>query len=125
MGTVTIQEAQAKLPDLIHNLSPGDDVVITENNQPVAKLVSQLPKPKTGLRPPPGLGKGFIAIISEDDEHLMDFDYICREGLTRHLITDCCAANAPNHNFRGRLVPSMKEASNSGCSRANVNSLIR
>lgn len=74
MATVTIQEAQAKLADLIHNLSPGDEVVITENNQPVAKLVSQQPKPKAGLRPPPGLGKGFITIITDDDEHLKDFE---------------------------------------------------
>ena len=64
MATVTIQEAQAKLPDLIHKLTPGDEVVITENNQPVAKLVSELPKPKPGLRPPPGLGKGCITIVS-------------------------------------------------------------
>lgn len=73
MASVTIQEAQAKLPDLIHNLSPGDEVVITENNQPVAKLVSEQPIPKSGLRPPPGLGKGFITIVSDDDEHLEDF----------------------------------------------------
>jgi prevent-host-death family protein len=73
MATVTIQEAQAKLPDLIHKLTPGDEVVITENNQPVAKLVSELPKPKPGLRPPPGLGKGCITIVSDDEEHLKDF----------------------------------------------------
>ena len=73
MATVTIQEAQAKLPDLIHNLSPGDEVVITENNQPVAKLVSEKPKAKPGLRPPPGLGKGLITIVSDDAEHLNDF----------------------------------------------------
>jgi prevent-host-death family protein len=72
MATVTIQEAQAKLPDLIHQLMPGDELVITENNQPVAKLVSQ-PSTATGLRPPPGLGKGFISIISDDNEHLQDF----------------------------------------------------
>ena len=77
MATVTIQEAQAKLPDLIHKLMPGDEVVITENNQPVATLVSKLPKAKAGLRPPPGLGKGFITILSDDDEHLKDFaDYM-------------------------------------------------
>jgi len=70
MATVTIQEAQAKLPDLIHNLSPGDEVVITENNHPMAKLVSELPKAKPGLRPPPSLGKGFITIVSDDVEHL-------------------------------------------------------
>ena len=38
MTTVTIQEAQATLADLIHQLPPGEEVVITENNQPVAKL---------------------------------------------------------------------------------------
>ena len=73
MPTVTIQEAQAKLPDLIHKLSPGDEVVITENNQPVAKLMSEQTRRRLGLRPPPGIGKGFITIISDDDEHLKDF----------------------------------------------------
>jgi prevent-host-death family protein len=73
MAPVTIQEAQAKLPDLIRKLTPGDEVVITENNHPVAKLVGEPPKLKQGLRPPPGLGKGCITIISEDDEHLKDF----------------------------------------------------
>ena len=38
MTTITIQEAQANLPELIHRLSPGDEVLITENNQPVARL---------------------------------------------------------------------------------------
>ena len=77
MATLTIQEAQAQLADLIHRLAPGDEVVITENNQPVAKLVSELPKHKPGLRPAPGLGKGCITIISDDDEHLKDFaDYM-------------------------------------------------
>jgi prevent-host-death family protein len=38
MATLTIQEAQAQLADLIHRLATGEEVVITENNQPVAKL---------------------------------------------------------------------------------------
>jgi hypothetical protein len=37
-------------------------------------LVSQSPKPRPGLRPPPGLGKGFITVVSDDDEHLKDFE---------------------------------------------------
>jgi prevent-host-death family protein len=73
MTTVTLQEAQANLPDLIHQLSAGDELVITENNQPVARLVSELPKPGPGLRPPPGLGKGIFTIVSDDEEHLKDF----------------------------------------------------
>ncbi len=70
MLTITIQEAQAKLPDLIHNLKPGDELVITENNQPVAVLVaSRLSQP----RPQPGRAKGMLTILAEDDEHLEDF----------------------------------------------------
>ena len=71
MATVTIQEAQASLPELIHNLAPGNEVVITENDQAVAKLVNETPQ--RGLRPPPGLGKGCITIIADDDDHLRDF----------------------------------------------------
>jgi prevent-host-death family protein len=73
MSIVTIQEAQARLSDLIHKLMPGEELLITENDQPVARLVSELPKPKPALRPPPGLGKGIITIVSDDDEHLRDF----------------------------------------------------
>ncbi|MBS0210333.1 MAG: type II toxin-antitoxin system prevent-host-death family antitoxin [Planctomycetes bacterium] len=40
MTTVSIQEAQANLAQLIHQLPPGDELVITENNQPVARLVA-------------------------------------------------------------------------------------
>ena len=39
MTTVTIQQAQTILSELIHRLSPGDEVVITENDRPVARLV--------------------------------------------------------------------------------------
>jgi antitoxin (DNA-binding transcriptional repressor) of toxin-antitoxin stability system len=70
MATVTIQEAQAMLPDLIHKLTPGDEVLITEDDQPVAKLVAP-PSPKP--RPLPGRCKGMLTILAEDDEHLEDF----------------------------------------------------
>jgi antitoxin (DNA-binding transcriptional repressor) of toxin-antitoxin stability system len=39
MTMISIQQAQAQLPVLIHGLGPGQEVVITENNQPVARLV--------------------------------------------------------------------------------------
>lgn len=75
MATVSIQEAQAKLPDLIHRLMPGDELVITENNLPVAKLIGG--KATGGLRPQPGLAKGMITVVADDDEHLQHFtDYV-------------------------------------------------
>jgi len=77
MTRVKIQEAQANLLNIIHGLMPGGEVVITENDQPVAKLVSETTKPTPGLRPPPGLGSGCLTIISDDTEHLQDFaDYM-------------------------------------------------
>ncbi len=70
MATMTIQEAQAKLADLIHKLTPGEEVVITENNLPVAKLVAS---PAEKPRPQPGRGKGMLTILVEDEEHLEHF----------------------------------------------------
>ena len=55
MTTVTIEEAQAKLKELIHQMTPGEELMITENQQTVAKLVSQ-PLPNPRLRA--GIGKG-------------------------------------------------------------------
>lgn len=34
MSSLTVQEAQANLSELIHNLKPGDEVVITDNDEP-------------------------------------------------------------------------------------------
>jgi antitoxin (DNA-binding transcriptional repressor) of toxin-antitoxin stability system len=71
MTIVTIQEAQASLPDLIHNLTPGAELLITENDRTVAKLVaSSANKP----RPIFGRCEGMLTIVSEDDEHLKDFE---------------------------------------------------
>jgi len=70
MAMVTIQEAQAILPELIHRLMPGEELVITENNRPVAKLVASLAEKP---RPIPGRCRGMLTILAEDDEHLGDF----------------------------------------------------
>jgi prevent-host-death family protein len=64
--TITIDEAQVRLKELIHRLAPGEEVVITENHQPVAKLVSELPKPTKPPRPGPGLCKGVITYMAPD-----------------------------------------------------------
>src|SRR5689334_850749 len=69
--TMSVEEAQANVADLIQRLIPGDEIVITRNQQPVAKLVSERPpehKPRV-----PGNCKGMIVLAAEDDEHLKDF----------------------------------------------------
>jgi antitoxin (DNA-binding transcriptional repressor) of toxin-antitoxin stability system len=39
MSTITLQQAQTQLPELISRLSPGEEVIIADQGQPVAKLV--------------------------------------------------------------------------------------
>jgi antitoxin (DNA-binding transcriptional repressor) of toxin-antitoxin stability system len=71
MSTITLEEAQAKLPELIDKLMPGEDVIIMRNDQPVARLVGQ---PSTKPQPVFGRGRGKVIIVSEDDDHLKDFE---------------------------------------------------
>jgi prevent-host-death family protein len=75
MSSMTIEEAQAKLSEVIDQLAPGEEVIITRNEQPVAKLVGQ----QRPIRKPrrPGSAKGKLVILAEDDTHLKDFkDYM-------------------------------------------------
>jgi prevent-host-death family protein len=73
MTTVSIQEAQAKLSELIHALTAGEEVIITEHNQPVARLV---PPVSPSPRPPRRLGtlRGTVLHMAPDfDAPLEDF----------------------------------------------------
>ena len=75
--TISMEDAQATLPDLIRTLGPGEEVVITQNSQPVAKLIRQ---PQVARkRPQPGSAKGMLTINVEDDEHLQDLAELCPE----------------------------------------------
>jgi antitoxin (DNA-binding transcriptional repressor) of toxin-antitoxin stability system len=64
--TITVEQAQATLKDLIRQMAPGEEVIITENKQPVAKLVSQPVKEMVQTRPGPGLCKGMITYMAPD-----------------------------------------------------------
>jgi antitoxin (DNA-binding transcriptional repressor) of toxin-antitoxin stability system len=71
LPSISLEEAQAKLPEIIDKLGLGEEVVITRDDQPVAKLVSQ----QRAARQPrqPGSAKGILVINVEDEEHLEDF----------------------------------------------------
>jgi len=73
MANVFIQEAQANLPDLVHGLAEGGEVVITENDQPVARII---PAAEQRQRPPrrPGTLRGTVLYMAPDfDAPLEDF----------------------------------------------------
>lgn len=69
---IEIGEAQEKLKDILSALGPDDEVILLDNNRPIAKLI-----PTRSARPTFGGCKGLLTIVKEDDEHLEDFkDYI-------------------------------------------------
>lgn len=70
MTTVTMAEAQVKLRELIQQLAPGEELVILENDKPVAKLIGERPERRPRKA---GNCKGMIVLAVEDDEHLRDF----------------------------------------------------
>ncbi len=71
-ATITVDEAQAHLKELIGNLAPGEELVITQDQRPVAKIVGQgVPSSQA---PPTRQRKGKLIILKEDDEHLKDFE---------------------------------------------------
>jgi prevent-host-death family protein len=41
MSTVTIEDAKARLSELIEQLHPGEEVIITRDQKPVARLVAE------------------------------------------------------------------------------------
>jgi prevent-host-death family protein len=69
-STLPLEEAQARLPELLEHLAPGDEIVLTRKGQPVAKLVGSRPARK---RRQPSNCKGMLTIISDEDEHLEHF----------------------------------------------------
>jgi prevent-host-death family protein len=71
MHTATVEEVQARLPELLHQMGIDDEVVIVSNGKPVGRLVPA--SPPTGF-PILGRGKGKLIRYIDDDEHLKDFE---------------------------------------------------
>jgi prevent-host-death family protein len=93
-ATITVEEAQAKLAELIRRLSPGEEIVVTQNREPVAKLVGQRPTARKSRVP--GNCKGMITLAVEDDEHLKDFD---------HYLQWCAEdGRSPEKPFNGKIM---------------------
>lgn len=73
MSSVSIDEARAKLSELIHGLHPGDEIVIMEGQQPVARLLPAIAR-KAGTKRQLGTLRGTVTHIAADfDAPLDDF----------------------------------------------------
>jgi antitoxin (DNA-binding transcriptional repressor) of toxin-antitoxin stability system len=72
---LSLDEVQAKLPEIVQGLGEGDEVVIVEGKRPVARLLGPLATKHRSRTP--GSARGRLTVLVEDDEHLKDFgDYM-------------------------------------------------
>ncbi len=74
MTQVTLEEAGTQLSQLIRAAREGEEVVITQDSQPVARLVP-VPETESEGRPRPrfGSGKGLFRMSPDFDAPLEDF----------------------------------------------------
>jgi antitoxin (DNA-binding transcriptional repressor) of toxin-antitoxin stability system len=68
--TVPIEQAATQLAELVGMLRPGDEIVLTKQDRPVARIV---PSKTASSRRQAGNCKGMLIIRQEDREHLEDF----------------------------------------------------
>jgi antitoxin (DNA-binding transcriptional repressor) of toxin-antitoxin stability system len=68
--TISIEQASTQLSGLVRALGPHDEIVLTDNDKPVARIVPNDVRPKRT----PGAWKGMLTVVEEkDDSHLDDF----------------------------------------------------
>jgi antitoxin (DNA-binding transcriptional repressor) of toxin-antitoxin stability system len=65
-----MEDVQVALPQVLDKLTPGNEIIITRDEQPVAQLVPwNAPAP----RPQFGSCRDMLTIVVDDDAHLADF----------------------------------------------------
>src|ERR1700712_2499038 len=61
--TITAEQAAGQLGELVRGLAPGDEIVLTDNDQPIARIVPSRPVAKRVA----GAWKGRLTIVSDDE----------------------------------------------------------
>jgi antitoxin (DNA-binding transcriptional repressor) of toxin-antitoxin stability system len=70
MPSVTLEEAQVRLPELLAQLDPGEEITITEHGQPLAHLKKA---ERTSWPCKAGSAAGKIRLAPDFDAPLEDF----------------------------------------------------
>ncbi|MEO6050983.1 MAG: type II toxin-antitoxin system prevent-host-death family antitoxin [Pyrinomonadaceae bacterium] len=71
MYEVSVEKTQSQLHDLIESVVNGEEVIFTQDNQPVAKLTAM---PNRNPQPKFGSGKDLFVISDDFNEPLADLD---------------------------------------------------
>lgn len=92
MLTVTLQEARATLPDLLHRLIPGEEVRIIENGRIVGRLLPG------ASRPPVQPSRQADSMTGSDDAEGVA-QWPCRAGSAKGKIRIAADFDAPLEEF--------------------------
>jgi len=71
MQTIDIEEAKTSLGDLLDAALRGQEIILTRDDQPVAKLI---PLVQRRPRPQYGSAKGLVHMANDFDAPLADFE---------------------------------------------------
>ncbi len=64
MHQITVNEAEADIKSILRNLVSGEEIIITDHDEPYAKLI-RIAKPKDA-KGRVGFAKGYISWIADD-----------------------------------------------------------
>lgn len=81
MEPVSVYDAKTHLSRLLDAVEAGEEVVITRNGRPVARLVRALPTPRRRFGTMPGVATvrdDFDEPLSIDDLDIVDSDFVSR-----------------------------------------------
>ena len=67
--TIPIQQAVAQLIDLVRDLGPGDEIVLTDGDRHLARIVPEIGSPSVRR---PGACKGMLDVLSDGDEVILE-----------------------------------------------------
>ncbi len=72
LATITVEETQISLKDLIDQVAAGQEIIITRNQQPFVRLKGEPIKKRQPRKA--GSAKGMLMILQDNDDHLKDFE---------------------------------------------------
>lgn len=70
MHSIDVAEATLRFAELLQRVQAGEEVVLTQENEPVARLV---PAAASSRKPKFGAARGLLTVADDFDEPLDDF----------------------------------------------------
>ena len=89
-NTISIEQASLQLAGLVRGLGPDDEIILTDNDKPIARIVlDSAPRDRVA-----GTCKGMLEIIDDDDDEVI-LDHFKEYVSPSSAATPCSTHMAP------------------------------